>query len=253
MPIVKNKKVKKQVDDLAALNNEIRLLKEKLKEQSSKAKGIEAALRPVLEGLKETEQRILITDKNVVEIHRRGYERRSPKYKAAFDLALTKVNKAVKKILNDSLEASITVTSIASSLSSRPRTDESIQLEILGKLTAKLKSLASKFLNKIKGYFKGIDSANDVLGKLAKMPEDKITENMENSQNKLRKIIREELKKVKLNEFKVNSNIDQKWEIYSDITDDIFNYIMMAKEASDDGGQIILAIENGIKKAKRQM
>ena len=255
MPIVKDKKIANKIDELAELNNEISLLKEKLKEQASKAKGIEAALRPILEGLSETEQRILITDKNVVEIQRRGYERRSLKYKAAFELALSKVNKSVKRILNDSLDASVTISNVASSISSRPRTDESLQLEFLGKLASKLKSLASKFSNKIKMYFKGIDSANNVLGKLAKTPEDKLMKEnkMENSQNKIRRIIREELKKVKLNEFKVNSNIDQKWEIYSDITDDIFNYIMMAQEASNDGGQIILAIEKGIKKSKRQM
>ena len=199
MPLVTDKKIAEQVDELAALNNEIRLLKDKMKGYAAKAKGLETALRPVLEGLAATEQRVLLTEKNVVEIMKRGFSKRNPKYKDAFNLALTKVNEATKKILSESLESSTTVSYVASSIASRSRTDESLKVEVLGKIFDKVKTLVSKFINKIKGQFKTIDKANNVLGKLAKMPEPKTKEDMKNEQI-LRKLIENELKKVQLNE-----------------------------------------------------
>ena len=168
MPEVKDKKIAAKIDELADLSQEMKQLKEKLTEMKNKAKSLENDIRPLLEELSETDQRVLITKKNVAVIERRGYETSSYSYKSAYELALTKVNKSVKKILVTTLAGTKKISQVASNISARPR-EESMQVEFLDKIKKVVLKIINKVISFITNENKNIDKANMALEKLGKI------------------------------------------------------------------------------------
>lgn len=164
---VTDKQTADKVDELGSLAEQIAVLKNELSKAQKKAKDLESDLRPILEEMDEASDRILTTSKTAVRIVTKGYDRRSSSYKDAFDLALTKVNAATKKILNEALEASTSITTVASKLAASP-IEEGVMDKVKQILSKFSKWVAAK-VKKLKGYIKEMNVGANAIEKLSKM------------------------------------------------------------------------------------
>ena len=81
-----------------------------------KNEGLEDELRPLLEELNRYNQKSIQTEKYLVSIKRFGYEKENMKYKEVFEQSLTKVNKNTKKLLEDLLQSTKTISQVVTSI-----------------------------------------------------------------------------------------------------------------------------------------
>lgn len=168
MPRVTDPDIAKQVDELADLKFEIKQVTEKLQILKNRSTEIEDVLRPLLEELEGTNERILETEKSIAVIERRGYARSGYSYKQAYELALSKVNKTIKKILEDSLNSTKTLTSVASNISSRHKEESYIVENLIQRIISKVTGFIRRIVNKIKFGNKELDRTISILQKLGK-------------------------------------------------------------------------------------
>lgn len=161
-------KDEKLIDEFADLTKEIEKVSEQLTLLKNRYKEVDQQLQPLLTLMESTEERMIKTEKSVLYIKRRGYERTDKKYKEAFTLALTKVNEATKRILNEALDKTKTITNIATSIAARKRqADESIQLENkIQKALAKFKTWVVSQVKRLLSLRKDLFNKLDVLDKL---------------------------------------------------------------------------------------
>jgi seryl-tRNA synthetase len=138
--------VLKLIDEYGELNDEIDVLKNKLEKLTSRYSQIEKEVRPVLEGLRELGQNSVQTDNYLISIKRMGYDRVNVKYKESFEAGLTKVNAQTRKILEDLLESTKTITSVVSSIGVQKVKGEGIFTNIYNKV----KSFVSKLVPSIR-------------------------------------------------------------------------------------------------------
>lgn len=154
--------LEQKINEFGELSDQIDSLTAQLKKYKSKFSELEDELRPLLEGLQETQQNALQTEKYLITIKRSGYERTRSSYKDAFNLALTKVNTRIKEILNDALVSTETIHKVVSSLGVQ-KLGESRFTNFLSKFKSKLMRIVSKISRKNKD----IQKANRVLAKIA--------------------------------------------------------------------------------------
>lgn len=83
------------------LSDEIDRIKMELKEKEAKFKELENQIRPVLEALDETKEKTLQVDDIIVTFKRKGYSRPSVGYKELYEYLLTRVNGAMRKIVEE--------------------------------------------------------------------------------------------------------------------------------------------------------
>ena len=92
----------KTVAEFGQLFSQIEELASDLKQKQLRYKELESQLVPVIEELKETQQKALVTSEFIVTIKRAGAsDVKNYSYKKAYDTALTKVNAAIKQILEE--------------------------------------------------------------------------------------------------------------------------------------------------------
>lgn len=113
---VTDKKTAQLVDEFGVLSDEIDRLQAELKSKNARYSELESNLRVILEELKETKEKSIQTKKYLITIKRAGYEKQNYKYKEAFELAMTKVNSAIKAILETVKEETKTTSTVASSV-----------------------------------------------------------------------------------------------------------------------------------------
>ena len=111
-----NKSILEKVDEFGELSNEIDKVKKQLDEMKKKYEGLEDELRPLLEELNRYNQKSIQTEKFLVSIKRFGYEKENMKYKEVFEQSLTKVNKNTKKLLEDLLQSTKTISQVVTSI-----------------------------------------------------------------------------------------------------------------------------------------
>ena len=87
-----------------------------LSELSNRYKEIEGELRPTLEQLTIQNKKSIQTKRYLVTLKRMGYNRDNFKYKESFVESLTKVNKQTKKVLEDILLSTKTVSRVVSTI-----------------------------------------------------------------------------------------------------------------------------------------
>ena len=104
------------INEFGMLTEELNREKQRLKEMEAKHTAMESQIRELLESLESVEDRTLMTERFIAEITRKGYTRDNIKYKDAFALALTKVNEATRRVLEEAVEATKGVTKVASSI-----------------------------------------------------------------------------------------------------------------------------------------
>lgn len=163
---ISDKELSEKIEKFYELQNEIDQLKSKVSQLSKEMKnvGLEDDIEPIFESMKDMGDRLAVTEKHVVKISRYGGETKSYKYKEAFELALSKVNGATEKILNEALEATKKTSKVKYSFTVDSRLEEGR----LSNLVSKIKTWAKSFLNLFKKEVKEIDSANKDLESLSK-------------------------------------------------------------------------------------
>jgi phage-related tail protein len=111
-----NKSILEKVDEFGELSNEMDKVKKQLDEMKKKYEGLENELRPLLEELSKYNQKSIQTEKYLLSIKRFGYEKENLKYKEVFEQSLTKVNKNTKKLFEDLLQTTKTISKVVTSI-----------------------------------------------------------------------------------------------------------------------------------------
>ena len=153
--------VESQIDEFGILSDKIDKVKMELSELSNRYKEIEGELRPTLEQLTIQNKKSIQTKRYLVTLKRMGYNRDNFKYKESFVESLTKVNKQTKKVLEDILLSTKTVSRVVSTIGVQ-RMDEISLKSMLKKLVSPFKKLFSRLrLNN-----KSIDGLNGLLKRM---------------------------------------------------------------------------------------
>lgn len=136
------------IKEYGNISKELEDLYASIKEKTSKLEKDKTALfSKILDEMTASKKNLVVVDKIVAEIKKTKVKgRTNPKYKEAFTLALTKVNDATKKVLNEALDANTTITEASE------KTELSIKISEskVGDIWNKLKTFASKFYEKFK-------------------------------------------------------------------------------------------------------
>ena len=147
-----------KIDEFGILSDKIDKVKKELSELSNRYKEIEGELRPTLEQLHIQYKKSIQTKRYLVTLKRMGYNRDNFKYKESFEESLTKVNQQTKKVLEDILQSTKTVSRVVSTIGVQ-RMDEISFKSMLQKLVSPFK----KLFNRLKMNTKSIDGLNGVL------------------------------------------------------------------------------------------
>ena len=153
--------VESKIDEFGILSDKIDKVKMELSELSNRYKEIEGELRPTLEQLTIQNQKSIQTKRYLVTLKRMGYNRDNFKYKESFVESLTKVNKQTKKVLEDILLSTKTVSRVVSTIGVQ-RMDEISFKSMLQKLISPFKKLFSR----LKLNTKRIDGLNGILKRM---------------------------------------------------------------------------------------
>lgn len=156
--------VKESIGEFYDLQNEIKRLEAELEEKKLAFKQFEGDIKPMLDGMKEVGDKLAQTEEYVIKVSRFGGERKDASYKTAFENALSKVNAATRRVLEEALEASKKVTQVKHSFS----IDKVVVAEasIFDKIKSAIKGAINKLLGVFKKESKTIDDANKELKKL---------------------------------------------------------------------------------------
>ena len=157
--------IKESIGDFYELQNEIKQLEAQLEEKKLQFKQFEGDIKPMLDGMKEIGDKLAQTEEYVIKVSRFGGERKDASYKTAFESALTKVNAATKRVLEDALEASKKITNVKHSFNIDKVVAEA---SIFDRIKDAIKSAISKVLGIFKKEGKTIDDANSELKRIVR-------------------------------------------------------------------------------------
>ena len=138
-----------QIDEFGILSDKIDKVKMELSELSNRYKEIEGELRPTLEQLTIQNKKSIQTKRYLVTLKRMGYNRDNFKYKESFEKSLAKVNQQTRKVLEDILQSTKTVSRVVSTIGVQ-RMDEISLKSMLKKLISPFKKLFSRLRMNIK-------------------------------------------------------------------------------------------------------
>jgi seryl-tRNA synthetase len=146
------KSIIEKIDEFGELSNEMDKVKKQLDEMKKKYEGLEDELRPLLEELNKYNQRSIQTEKYLLSIKRFGYEKENVKYKEVFEQSLTKVNKNTKKLLEDLLQSTKTISQVVTSIGVQ-KIGEGFFTDFVNKI----KTLLNKLTNSVKRSLTDMD------------------------------------------------------------------------------------------------
>ena len=141
--------IESKIDEFGILSDKIDKVKMELKELSNRYKEIEGELRQTMEQLHIQNKNSIQTKRYLVTLKRIGYNRENFKYKESFEKSLTKVNQQTKKVLEDILLSTKTVSRVVSTIGVQ-RMDEISLKSMLKKLVSPFKKLFSRLRMNIK-------------------------------------------------------------------------------------------------------
>ena len=151
-----DKKIKREIDELGEVMNQIRVLKKKLSPLQKRYGELVDVILPVVD---ELGSETFKTKSYVFKITKQGYERQTYSYKEGFLNGLDKVNENTKRVLKSILEETMKLTKINPSFSVNP-------VESVG-------GTLKKWYNKFKGLVKrltknirGVKDGNKMLKRL---------------------------------------------------------------------------------------
>ena len=153
--------IESKIDEFGVLSDRIDVVKMELSQLSKRYKEIEEEVRPLLEQLQLQNKKSIQTKKYLVTLKRMGYNRENFKYKESFEKSLTMVNKQTRRVLEDVLQSTKTVSRVVSTIGVQ-RVDEVSLKSMLKKLVSPFKKLFSR----LRMNTKRIDDLNGVLKRM---------------------------------------------------------------------------------------
>ena len=152
-----DKDIKKNIDEIGKLDHKIDELQKKLKPLRKQYGELVDNVLPMLNKMGKEQYK---TNNYILRIIRKGYERQSFQYKEGFNRALDKVNKNVKRILEQVLDDTKKMVKVSASFQVKP-------VEIReSSFTDWIKKYTRKVVRKIFPYMKVIVKANNDLRKM---------------------------------------------------------------------------------------
>ena len=151
-----DKDIKKNIDEIGKLDREIDDLQKKLKPLRNRYGELVDNVLPMLNKLGKEQYK---TNNYILRIIRKGYERQSFQYKEGFNRALDKVNKNMKRILEQILDDTKKMVKVSPSFQVKP-------VEISEGFTDWIKKYTRKVLKKIIPRLKLVVVGNKELRKL---------------------------------------------------------------------------------------
>ena len=148
-----DKGIEQKIDEFGELSDQMDEIKYQLSKLKKRYGELEGELRPILEGIKEHQQKSLQTEKYLVTIKRRGYNRESYKYKESFEKSLTKVNEQTRRLLKELLESTKTTSRVLSSVGVQP-----VEENFLKRVINKIRGVFSRVLRSFRISGKELDS-----------------------------------------------------------------------------------------------
>lgn len=158
---ITDKNIIESIETFHSLQMEILKLQSDLKAKTAEFAKFDKQIQPIIESMKATGDKLAVTEKFVVKVSTFGYSRETASYKDAFNLALTKVNKATQKILNEALDATQKTSKTKATYHIDVNEDN-----VFTKIADALKNIVSSFLRIFSKEIKVIDQGNDELKKL---------------------------------------------------------------------------------------
>jgi len=152
-----DKDIKKNIDEIGKLDREIDDLQKKLKPLRNRYGELVDNVLPMLNKLGKEQYK---TNNYILRIIRKGYERQSFQYKEGFNRALDKVNKNMKRILEQILDDTKKMVKVSPSFQVKPVEIREISFKDW------VKKYTRKVVRKIFPYMKSVVKANNDLRKM---------------------------------------------------------------------------------------
>jgi chromosome segregation ATPase len=153
----RGKEIESKINEFGELNDEIDRVKNHLEGLKKRYSQLEGELRPVLENLYQHNQKSLQTQKYLVSIKKMGYEKTNYRYKEVFEESLEKVNGNIKKLLENLLETTKTLSKVVSSIGVQPLNEN-----LFTKLMSGIKRMFLGLVSRIKNVSKDMDELQKV-------------------------------------------------------------------------------------------
>ncbi len=154
----------KMIDEYGELNDEIDQLKNQMEGLKSRYTEIENEIRPLLEELRKYGHKSVQTEKYLVSIKRMGYEKVNLKYKETFEEGLKKVNKQTRKLLEELLQSTQSISNVVSSIGVQRVREEGLFTDVY----RRLKSLVMRVVPSLKRMNTEMDGFQLVMKKMVK-------------------------------------------------------------------------------------
>jgi chromosome segregation ATPase len=154
--------VLKLIDEYGELNDEIDELKNRLEGLKSRYSEIENHIRPLLEELRKYGHKSVQTEKYLISIKRMGYEKVNLKYKETFEEGLKKVNKQTRKLLEELLQSTSSISNVVSSIGVQRVKEEGLFTDVF----RRLKGLVMKVVPSLKRMNTEMDMFQLVMKKM---------------------------------------------------------------------------------------
>ena len=148
----RDNEIESKINEFGELSDEIDRVKNHLEGLKKRYSQLEEELRPVLEHLHQFNQKSVQTERFLVSIKRMGYEKVNYKYKEVFEESLDKVNGNTRRLLENLLESSKTLSKVVSSIGVQP-----LDENLLTKLMDRIKRMFSGLISRIKNTGKDMD------------------------------------------------------------------------------------------------
>ena len=153
----RNQEIETKINEFGDLSDEIDKVKNQLEGLKKRYSQLEGEIRPVLEHLQQFNQKSVKTERYLISIKRMGYEKVNYRYKEVFEESLEKVNKNTRRLLENLLESTKTLSKVVSSIGVQP-IGENIFKDIIGRI----KRIFSGLINRIKNYNKDLDELQSI-------------------------------------------------------------------------------------------
>lgn len=156
-----DKTIEDNIDKFGSLTKRIEELSDELKKVKSELNVVQSELSPTLALLDGVTRKSIQTNKFIIELSKKGYETTNPKYKEAFNLALTKVNEATKNVLNEAFNATKTISKVAAKL--KVKSIDEISIEGIVKY---VKDKYNKIKTLVTGWNTSVNQLNSIINKM---------------------------------------------------------------------------------------
>ena len=152
------------IDEFGELNDEMDVLKNQLEGLKKRYTEIEDQIRPLLEELRVHGQKSVQTEKYLVSIKRMGYEKMNFKYKESFEEGLTKVNKQTRKLLEELLQSTKSISNVVSSIGVQKVRGEGLITDIF----RRLKSMILKVVPSVRKVNRELEGFTSLMKRMMK-------------------------------------------------------------------------------------